>query len=133
MFLVPGTRSGFLLLTHPYLSHRTNVTPSKLGPGLCGTSMRRHILSRPTWRPYRWSSTTALCPSRYASIRTLLVSLLFGDSVHCEIHLFGLLRRRCNLPIGLASSKRRVDQVRIAQSPYLDPKRSDTGKPHVSL
>src|SRR5215210_6185308 len=97
------------------------------------TSMRRHILSRPTWRPYRWSSTTALCPSRYASIRTLLVSLLFGDSVHCEIHLFGLLRRRCNLPIGLASSKRRVDQVRIAQSPYLDPKRSDTGKPHVSL
>src|SRR5215210_1984431 len=97
------------------------------------TSMRRHILSRPTWRPYGWSSTTALCPSRYASIRILLVSLLFGDSVHCEIHLFGLLRRRCNLPIGLASSKRRVDQVRIAQSPYLDPKRSDTGKPHVSL
>ena len=47
----------------------------------------------------------------------LLVSLLFGDSVHYEIHLFGLLRRRCNLPIGLASSQR-VDQVRIAQSPY---------------
>src|SRR5215210_3307670 len=80
--------------------------------------MRRHILSRPTWRPYRWSSTTALCPSRYASIRTLLVSLLFGDSVHCEIHLFGLLRRRCNLRSGLASSSWRVDQVRIAQSPH---------------
>src|SRR5215208_4152485 len=38
MFLVPGTRSGFLLLTHPYLPHRTNATPSKLGPGLCETS-----------------------------------------------------------------------------------------------
>jgi hypothetical protein len=34
----------------------------------------------------------------------LLVSPLLGDSVHCEIHLFGLPRRRCNLRIGLSSS-----------------------------
>ena len=82
------------------------------------TSMRRHYLSRPTWRPpvERWSSVSfAMLPS------ALLVSLLFGDSVHYEILLFGLLRRRCNLRSGL-SCLRRVDQVRMAQSPYLDPK-----------
>jgi hypothetical protein len=62
----------------------------------------------------------------------LLVSPLLSDSVHCEILLFGLLRRRCNLRIGL-SRLRRADQVRIAQSPYLDPKRSDTKEPYVSL
>jgi hypothetical protein len=45
------------------------------------TSMRRHNLSRPTWRPSTWpSATAALCPSRYASIRTF--GEPFGDSVH---------------------------------------------------
>jgi hypothetical protein len=56
------------------------------------------------------SSVTTPCPSRYASIRTVSESTLLGDSVHYEIHLFGLPRRRCNLRIGLSS--RKVDQVR---------------------
>ena len=65
--------------------------------------MRRHILSRPTWRPYRDRAQLLLCPSRYASIRT------FGEptprwlAVHYEIRLFGATQRRCDLPIGLSS------------------------------
>jgi hypothetical protein len=51
-----------------------------------------------------WSSATALRPSRYASIRTLDEPTLFGGSVHREIQLSGLLRRRCNLRIGLCPS-----------------------------
>ena len=31
------------------------------------------------------------CPSRYASIRTLGETTLFGDSVHYGIRLFGLI------------------------------------------
>jgi hypothetical protein len=54
-----------------------------------------------------WPSETAVCPSRYASIRTVSEST-FGDSVHYEIRLLGLLRC-CNLPSGLSS---RMDQVR---------------------
>ncbi len=50
---------------------------------------------------------TALCPSRYASIRTLCeLTLFFGGSVHDEIRLFE--------PKALQSSdrpSRRVDQV----------------------
>jgi hypothetical protein len=34
------------------------------------TSMRRHILSRPTWRP-PYGRAQQLCVLRYASIRTL--------------------------------------------------------------
>jgi hypothetical protein len=45
----------------------------------------------------------------------LLMSQLSSDPVHYEILLFGLLRRRCNLRIGLSSS-RRVDQVRNLRS-----------------
>jgi hypothetical protein len=62
----------------------------------------------------------------------LLVSLLFGGSVHCEILLFGLPRRRCNLRISLSS--RRVDQVRNLRSRLMREIRSDqTQKPYVSL
>jgi hypothetical protein len=78
------------------------------------TSMRRHILSRPTWRPPCGRAqrlvSFAMLPS------ALLVSLLVGDSVHCEIRLFRALPRRCNLRIGLSSLG--MDQVRMAQSPY---------------
>ena len=35
------------------------------------TSMRRHCLSRSTWRPLCGGNNYSLCPSRYASIRTL--------------------------------------------------------------
>ena len=45
----------------------------------------------------------------------LLMSPLSSDPVHYEILLFGLLRRRCNLRIGLSSSSR-VDQVRNLRS-----------------
>ena len=49
----------------------------------------------------------------------LLVSLLFGDSVHYEIHLFGLIEGAAIF--GSVSPLRRVDQVRIAQSPHARP------------
>jgi hypothetical protein len=58
-----------------------------------------------------WSSATAVPFAMLPS--ALSVSSLFGDSVHYEIRLFGLIRC-CNLRIGLSSQ---VDQVRIAQSP----------------
>ena len=35
----------------------------------------------------------------------LSMSPLFGDSVHCEILLFGLPRRRCDLRIGLCAPR----------------------------
>src|SRR5829696_8179081 len=41
-----------------------------LAPLYRRTSMRRHCLSRPTWRPSTWPSATAPRLSRYASIRT---------------------------------------------------------------
>jgi hypothetical protein len=40
------------------------------------TSMRRHCLSRPTWRPRR-GRAQQLGPSRYASIRTLVELTFF--------------------------------------------------------
>ena len=52
--------------------------------------MRRHRLSRPTWRPPR-GRAQRLRVLRYASIRTPGEPTLFGDSVHYEIH-FGLLK-----------------------------------------
>ena len=61
---------------------------------------------------------TALCPWRYASIRTVSESTLFGDSVHYEIRLFELK--------ALQSSdrpSRRVDQVHLRSRLARDPKR----------
>ena len=57
----------------------------------------------------------SLCPSRYASIRTLGEPSLVWLGAPDEILLFGLLRR-CNLLSGLP---RKVDQVRMAQSPFM--------------
>jgi hypothetical protein len=76
------------------------------------TSMRRHYLSRSTWRPLCGGRNGSLCPSRYASIRalgelTLVVARRIMGSVFSG-------RRRCNLLSGLPG---RVDQVRISQSP----------------
>ena len=82
------------------------------------TSMRRHILSRATWPPLRGRALRprvlrAMLPS------ALSVSpLFFGDSVHHKIRLFGLeegaaIFRAVSLPLA-----ERMDQVRIAQSPY---------------
>ena len=45
--------------------------------------------------------TQLLSALRAMLLSALSVSPLFGDPVHCEIRLFGLLRRRCNLPSGL--------------------------------
>src|SRR5215207_890215 len=53
------------------------------------TSMRRHILSRPTWRPPR-ARAQRLCVLRAMLPFALLVSPLFGDSVHYEVLLSGL-------------------------------------------
>jgi hypothetical protein len=41
------------------------------------------LFVKPTWwRPLRGVNATTLCPSRYASIRTLGELALFGSSVH---------------------------------------------------
>ena len=73
------------------------------------------------------------CVLHYASIRTPIEPALFGDSVHYEIHLFGLSK-------ALQSSHRSVlllaggGPSSLAQSPYArDPKRSDTQKPYLRL
>jgi hypothetical protein len=59
-------------------------------------------------------ANATLCPSRYASIRTLGELTLFGGSVHYEIRPFELE--------ALQSSERpsswRVGQVHMAQSPH---------------
>src|SRR5215212_3996294 len=84
--------------------------------------MRRHILSRPTWRPVSVAERNGFSALRHASIRTLSELTIFGSSVHYEIRLFELK--------ALQSSERsswRVDQVHIAQSP-LDPKRSSKSR-----
>jgi hypothetical protein len=63
----------------------------------------------------------------------LSVSPLFDDSVHYEIHLDSDYREGAAIFLAV-SPFRGVDQVRMAQSPHArDPKRSDTGKPYVSL
>jgi hypothetical protein len=75
--------------------------------------MRRHCLSRADVAAALWL-TQLLCPSRYASIRTLRELTLFGGLVHYEIRLFELE--------ALQSSERpsswRVGQVHMAHSPY---------------
>jgi hypothetical protein len=76
--------------------------------------MRRHCLSRADVAAALWLTQLLLCPSRYASIRTLRELTLFGGLVHYEIRLFE--------PKALQSSERpsswRVGQVHMAQSPY---------------
>ncbi len=57
------------------------------------------------------SMSFAMLPS------ALLVSPLLGDSVHCEIHLFGLIEDAAIFG-AVSAPLRRVDQVRIAQSPH---------------
>ena len=48
-----------------------------------GASMRKRILSGPTWRPRRGRAQRLRMPfARYASIRTVSESTLFGGSVH---------------------------------------------------
>jgi hypothetical protein len=96
------------------------------------TSMRRHCLSSRRGGSRSWSSAAA------GALHAMLLSALsvsshsvFGDSVHCEIRLFGLPRRRCNLPSGLSSSQR-MDQVRMAQSPPTRSEAMDHEKPHCS-
>jgi hypothetical protein len=84
------------------------------------TSMRRHCLSRPTWRSLPVAECKCFLPcARYASIRTSSEPTLFGESVHYGIHLLGYLGR-CNLPIGLSSWE---DQVRNCAVAFGDPKR----------
>ena len=50
------------------------------------TSMRRHCLSSRRGGP-SVVEASGFCPSRYASIRAVSESTLFGDSVHYEIRL----------------------------------------------
>jgi hypothetical protein len=62
----------------------------------------------------------------------LLVSPLLADSVHCEIRLLGL-------PTGAAifgavsPPRRGWTKFALRSRPVLDPKRSDTQEPYVSL
>jgi hypothetical protein len=62
------------------------VVSGTIGPGLCTTLQmdfyERVLFVKPTWRPRYVVNATALCPSRYASMRTVSESSLFGDSVH---------------------------------------------------
>ena len=83
-------------------------------PPCLRTSMRRHCLSRPTWRPPRGRAQRLLPFAMLPS--ALSVSLLFGDSVH---RMRSVLVRTNQ---ALQSSERSFllegkDQVRIAQSP----------------
>jgi hypothetical protein len=78
------------------------------------------LFVKPTWRLPRGRVQRLLCPSRYASIRTLGKPTLLGSPVHRMRSVFSS-QRRCNLLLsGLSSSG--MDQVRMAHSP-LDPKR----------
>jgi hypothetical protein len=82
--------------------------------------MRRHCLSRPTWRPLYVVGTPTVLPfARYASIRTLgEPSLALWLGAFDEIRLFE--------PKALQSSERssfRVDQVHLRTRLMLDPKR----------
>jgi hypothetical protein len=98
------------------------------------TSMRRHILS--SRRGGRCvANATAVCPSRYASIRTLKELTLFGGSVHRMRSV--LIRAKKALQSSDRSLLLKEDQVRIAQSPSLEIRSAMSGKksrgasPHV--
>ena len=107
-------------LTHRYCScySATLGEPARLRqevePGLCvrrllqRTSMRRHYLSRSTWRPLCGGCNGSLCPSRYASIRTFGELTLVARCIMGSV-LIRALPRRCDLLSGLPG---RVDQVR---------------------
>src|SRR5215216_3819386 len=99
------------------------------------TSMRRHILSSRRGGPIVAERNGSLYPSRYASIRTSRELTLFGGSVHRMRSVFSVNLGRCDLPSGLSSL--RVDQVRIAQSPYVRSEAIGQKKPwpqsHFSL
>jgi hypothetical protein len=97
------------------------------------TSMRRHCLSRPTWRPLharaRQSSVSfAMLPF------AISVSPLFSDSVHYGILLFGLIE---DAAIFGSVSPLRGGWTKFATCAValsLDPKRSDTKeKPYGSV
>jgi hypothetical protein len=110
--------SKFLLVSETFL---------RIGSEL---SIRRHILSSRRGGPFvlvrNGFVSFAMLPS------ALLMSLLFGDSVHCEIHLFGQSKalqssHRSLLPEGGPSSQSRSRLM-------LDPKRSDTEEAvHLAL
>src|SRR5215211_6887678 len=97
--------------------------------------MRRHILSSRRGGPIVAERNGSLYPSRYASIRTSRELTLFGGSVHRMRSVFSVNLGRCDLPSGLSSL--RVDQVRIAQSPYVRSEAIGQKKPwpqsHFSL
>jgi hypothetical protein len=64
----------------------------------------------------------------------LLGSLLFGGSVHCEIHLDSDNQEGAAIFRAVSAPLRRVDQVRNLRSRLmLDPKRSDTHREAVHL
>ena len=78
------------------------------------------------------SSATTPCPSRYASIRTLSEPTLFGDSVHYEILLFGLIEDAAIF--GAVSPPRGGRTKFVLRSRLtLDPKRLGTRKPYGSV
>src|SRR5215211_830821 len=99
------------------------------------TTVRRHILSSRRGGPIVAERNGSLYPSRYASIRTSRELTLFGGSVHRMRSVFSVNLGRCDLPSGLSSL--RVDQVRIAQSPYVRSEAIGQKKPwpqsHFSL
>jgi hypothetical protein len=81
---------------------------------------------KPTWR-LPWPSATA--PSALSAMlpSALSLSQSLGGSVHRMRSVFSDYLRRCNLRNGLSCL--RVDQVRIAQSPYVRSEaRSGTGR-----
>jgi hypothetical protein len=87
----------------------------------------RHCLSRPTWRPRRGRAKRLRMPfARYASIRTVSESTLFGGSVHRMRSVFIRATNKA-----LQSSERslflleRVDQVRNLRSRLMLEIRSD--------
>jgi hypothetical protein len=66
---------------------------------------KAHFVKADVAAPEIVARRSAPSPSRYASIRTLFVGQLSGDPVHHKIRLLGLSTWRCNLRIGLSSSK----------------------------
>jgi hypothetical protein len=133
-----GEGAGVLVSASSYPArpeHRLQDRPSYFGsrPSRRRTSMRRHILSRPTWRPpcgraQRLRVLRAMLPS------ALSMSPLFSDSVHrMRSVLIRTNRRRCNLRSGLCSSRGGWTKFVLRSRLMLDPKRSDTQEPYGSV
>src|SRR5215207_4020072 len=88
--------------------------------------MRRHCLSRPTWRPRR-GRAQQLGPSRYASIRTLgELTFFWWLGAYDEIRLDSGYQGGAAIFRSVSPPPKRVDQVRMAQSHPQDPKRWTT-------